>query len=206
MQAPSSPSSRSAHQTTQPVVQKIVASVSQILIADERIEYVAVQRRVLSFDPRPDAVVLTNRRFILYQPKLLGGVRFEDYIWRDLADARLEEGLLSATLWLRTQSGRILRVAHLPKPSARRLYAVAQQREQEVHEERRSREMEEKRAAAGGILFQSSNVPAAVAPSGPAFPMVDPVNALRQLKELADQGLIQPDEYAAKRAEILRRL
>ena len=184
------------------VVRQVYGKVRQILTTGEEILYIAVQKGVVNLSP--DCAVLTNRRFIVYRPKLLGGASFQDYIWRDLRDARLKEGMLRASLTLHTVRGTTLTIDELPKAQARKLYAFAQEMEEKVLEERRLRAMEEKRAAAGGIVMQGG-VPTAQAPSS-AVSQEDPVQVLMKLKEMLDAGLITAQEYGAKKEEILSRM
>jgi len=49
---------------------------------------------------KPDNVVLTNKRFILYHPGLLG-CKFDDFLWRDLISVKLNEGLMEPSWSLR---------------------------------------------------------------------------------------------------------
>jgi len=165
--------------------------------------YLAVQSMPLKpvANLTPDCVVLTNRRFIIYRPKLLGRADFEDYIWRELRDARLKEGITRATLTFQTVKGRTIAIEGLPKNEARRLYAIAQEQEEKVLEERRQREMEEKRAAAGGVYLHGAPVAAPALP-----PQEDPVQKLKQLKDMLDTGLISQEEYDSKKADILSRM
>jgi hypothetical protein len=70
--------------------------------------------------------------------------------------------------------------------------------EELVHEERRQRELEDKRAAAGGVFLQGAGgVPAA---------KEDPMQVLTKLKSLLDAGLITQAEYDKKKAEVLERM
>lgn len=184
------------------VVQQVFTKVTQILTREEEILYIAVQNKPV-VNIAPDCVVLTNRRFIIYRPRMLGRVTFEDYIWRDLRDAQLKEGVMGATLALHTVKGKRISLDYLPKAQARRLYAVAQEMEEKVREERRVRHMEEQRAAAGGVVIHGG-VPQA---QGAGFGAQDgPVQKLKQLKEMTDAGLITEAEYEAKKAEILSRM
>ena len=183
-------------------MQQVFKRVSQILTREEEILYIAVQKKPI-VNIAPDCVVLTNRRFILYKPKLLGGASFVDYIWRDLHDAQLKEGIMGAVLTMLTVKGRRITVDYLPKAQARRLYAFAQEMEERVREERRKRAMEEQRAAAGGITIQGG--PPTISTQAPAAPE-DPVQKLKQLKEMMDASLITEAEYEAKKAEILSRM
>lgn len=181
-------------------VQKVFANVRQILTGGEEILYIAVQKPLMSLSP--DSVVLTNKRFIVYRPTLLGGANFQDYIWRDLHDARLSEGMINSTVTLHTVKGQILTLGDLPKAQARKLYSFAQEMEERVREERRTREMEEKRAAAGGIVLQGG-LPTAPAPA--SVPQEDPMQKLKKLKDMMDAGLITAQEYEAKKVDILSR-
>jgi PH (Pleckstrin Homology) domain-containing protein/putative oligomerization/nucleic acid binding protein len=184
------------------VVQSVFERVQQILTSGEKISYIAVQKRPL-LNIAPDCVVLTNRRFIVYRPKLLGRVSFEDYSWRDLQDARLQENILGSTLAMGTTSGHSVSVDHLPKAQARRLYAFSQEMEERVREERRARELEDKRAGAGGVVVSAMPASAAL-PQGLATS--DPVQRLKALKEMYEAGLITAGEYESKRAEIISKM
>ncbi|MBN1956050.1 MAG: PH domain-containing protein [Anaerolineae bacterium] len=186
------------------IVERVYGRVQQILTSGEEISYIAVQKKTLDMigNLSPDCVVLTNKRFIIYRPKLLGRVDFEDYIWRDLRDVRLKEGIIGATLSFQTVKGRTILVESLPKAQARRIYSVAQEMEEAMLEERRAREMEEKRAAAGGIVLQTG-MP--VANPAPAV-QDDPVEKLKKLKAMQEAGLITEAEYEGKKAEILAQM
>lgn len=200
---PSNPLQKLLNEEQDPnVVQQVYSKVRQILTRDEEVLYIAVQKALISLSP--DCAILTNKRFIIYRPTLLGGASFQDYIWRDLHDARLSEGMIRSTFTLQTVKGQILSLGDLPKTQARKLYAFAQEMEEAVREERRMREMEEKRAAAGGIVFQGGLPPTQAAPT--PVPQEDPVQKLKKLKEMMDAGLITAQEYEAKKADILSRM
>ncbi len=181
-------------------VEKVYSRVKQLLTAGETVLYIAIQKP-MTVDLSPDVVVLTNRRFMFYKPSMLGRAEFTDYIWRDLSRAALQEHMMRSTLTLTARDGIQIDVPNLPKEQARRLYAISQEMEENVREELRMREMEEKRASAGGIVLQSGT------PSGStAAPAEDPLQSLSKLKQLAEAGLITNDEFEAKKKEILDRL
>jgi hypothetical protein len=182
-------------------VAKAYRKVQQILTSGEKVLYIAIQKP-LTVDLAPDVVILTNRRFIDYRPNMLGRATFKDYIWRDLREAVLTEHVMRATLTMHARDGEELRIENLVKSQARRLYAIAQEMEENVREELRLRQMEEKRAEAGGIVLQHTG-----AQSGStAAPPEEPLQALGKLKQLMDAGLITSAEYETKKAEILSRL
>lgn len=182
------------------IVERVHAKVSEILTSDEEVKYIAVQKKLV-INMSPDCVVLTNKRFIIYKPKMLGGVEFEDYVWRDLRDAHVKEGMRSATLTMKTTSGHSISMDDLPKSQARKLYTLAQSMEEKVLEERRQRELEEKRAASGSITMQTSVPVPPLTPS--SSQKEDPLEKLKKLKSMLDAGLITEDEYNAKKTEIL---
>ena len=205
--SPRDPISRFLSEQQDPAVAgQVFEKVSQILTAGEEIAYIAVEKPLVSLTP--DSVVLTNKRFIIYRPKLLGRVEFEDHIWRDLKEAQLKEGVINSTFSITKTNGEHLVIEHLPKAQARKVYGYAQQMEEYVREERRTRDMEEKRAAAGGVniggLGQVSGMASPAPQAAPAAE--DPVAKLSKLKQMLDNGLITQQEYDAKKSDILSRL
>ncbi len=184
-------------------VAKIYEKLSQLLTRGEEPLYIAVQKP-MTLDLTPEILVLTNRRFMHYKPDLFGRAKFTDYIWRDMRAVDLEENVWRATLSIHAVNGETIRVDNLVKEQARRLYAIAQQMEENVREELRLRQMEEKRAEAGGVFLPGSSMGAFT--TSTAAPTDEPVQALSKLKQLMEAGLVTPDEYETKKKEILARL
>jgi Bacterial PH domain/Short C-terminal domain len=204
-QRPANPISRFLSDEQDPATtEQVFNRVSQLLTQGEEIAYIAVQKPIVALTP--DSVVLTNKRFILYRPKLLGRVDFHDHIWRDLRDAKLDEGILMSNFSITNMAGEVLTMDSLPKVQARKVYAYAQQMEEFVHEERRIRDMEEKRAAAGGISIAGMGGMSAPAAQTAPPPKEDPVQVLGKLKQLLDAGLITQQEYDTKKNDILSRM
>ena len=175
-------------------VQKVAAEAAKILTPNETLLYVAVQN-LAALTVTPDAVVATSNRLILFRPALLGRVSFEDVQWQDVRNARINQGVLSTALAVETMDGRTLLMNDLDKEQAKRLYAVAQQMEQEWREKRRVRDMEESRARAGGVVIGG--------PSSSSAAPEDPVARLAKAKQMLDQGLISETEYDTLKARIL---
>jgi len=183
------------------VVNQVLDETKQILTSGENIIYIAVQKKPIA-NFSPDSIVLTDKRFIIWKPKLFGMKKnFSDYIWRDLKDAHLSEEIMGSTLTLHTISGSKFSVDYLPKQQARKLYSTAQEMEMKVREERRIRDLEDKRAAAGGVFMQST-------PQQPAQEVEssDPMKSLVTLKEMFESGLITEAEFNTKKSEILSRM
>lgn len=180
-------------------VQQVFGKVKQILTTGEEILYIAVQKPLMNLSP--DSVILTNKRFIVYRPGLFGQVNFEDYIWRFLHDAKLSEGMITSTLSFQTPKG-FLSIGNLPKAQARKLYSFSQEMEEKSLEERRTRQMEEMRAGAGGVVIQGG-IPTQTYQTPPPPQQEDPMQKLKKLKDMLDAELITQEEYDAKKTSIL---
>lgn len=178
-------------------VQAMAAEVSKILTPNEELLYIAMQNAT-ALALRKDAAVATSNRIIFYDAQLLGRANFIDFHWQDVAEVKMQQGMLSSGLQVEVIDGRQAGVGNLDKDQARRLYGICHQMEQEWREKRRIREMEEARARAGGIY-----VPPPSAPSPTATAAEDPVEKLARAKAMLDQGLISETEYDTLKAKIL---
>lgn len=183
-------------------VEKLLTKVKDLLTKDERIEYIAVQKKPL-VNLSPDCVALTNRRIIFCRPKTLGlSMEFQDYQWKDIVDCHIKEEVLGAIFSIKTTKGSINFMDHLPKAQARQLYRYGQEREEEMREYRRQQALEHARASSGGVVVNNG-----IGTEKPMTPSPeDPVVSLKKLKDLLDNQLIDAREYDAKKVEILSRM
>ncbi|MDA1054861.1 MAG: PH domain-containing protein [Planctomycetota bacterium] len=184
------------------VVTKVYTRVCEILTSAESIEYIAVQAKPIQI--APDCVVCTNRRLIIFCQKMLGQMVFHDYRWLDLHDAHISEGIMYAEISVVSLQGSKISIGYLPKSQARRIYRIAQEREEEMIELRRQRSMEESRAGASNVVV-TAPAPQQVMPMNAEQPKTqdDPVAKLTKLKQMLDAGLIEQEEYAAAKAKVL---
>lgn len=185
------------------IIEANVPKILQFLTSQEELLYIAVQKKPVA-NIAPDCVALTSRRIIFFTIKLFGQVSFNDHLWRNVANATVKEGILGSTFSATVTSGQYMSVDYLPKAQARMLYRYSQEMEEHAVEERRTREMEEARAAAGGVVIQNALVPPTSA--GAASAADDPLASLQKLKSMLDAGLISPEEFGAKKTEILSRM
>jgi hypothetical protein len=170
-----------------------MSKIEEILTSDESVLFSLNQMSIAGL--KPDTVVLTNKRFILYHPGLLG-CKFDDFLWRDLINVKLNEGIMGAKLIFEANSQKIT-VDKLPKSEARKAYSMAQEKEQEASEIRRQRQMQEYSAKAGNIVVGN------VGTGTPLTTADDPMAKLTKLKNVFDAGLITQEEYNNKKSEIL---
>lgn len=108
-------------------IDKITTKLSNLLMSNEEVGYIAVQKKpaVTIF---PDSIVVTNKRIILCKPKNLGlSMEFVDYDWDDIAASFVKEGILGADFTFTTKSELTHTVDYLPKNQARKLYTYAKE-------------------------------------------------------------------------------
>ena len=108
-------------------IEKITAKLENLLMSNEEVGYIAVQKKpaVTIF---PDSIVVTNKRIILCKPKNLGlSMEFVDYDWDDIAGSFVKEGILGADFTFTTNSDLTQTVDYLPKNQARKLYTYAKE-------------------------------------------------------------------------------
>jgi hypothetical protein len=108
-------------------IEKITAKLNNLLMSNEEVGYIAVQKKpaVTIF---PDSIVVTNKRIILCKPKNLGlSMEFIDYDWDDISGSFVKEGILGADFTFSTKSDLTHTVDYLPKNQARKLYTYAKE-------------------------------------------------------------------------------
>jgi len=108
-------------------IEKITTKLENLLMSNEEVGYIAVQKKpaVTIF---PDSIVVTNKRIILCKPKNLGlSMEFVDYDWDDIAASFVKEGILGADFTFTTKSDLTHTIDYLPKNQARKLYTFAKE-------------------------------------------------------------------------------
>ncbi len=189
------------------VVNGIKTAIQSILTPGEEIRYMAVQKKPVAL--KQDAVVATTKRLIFYRPKMLGRFDFQDYLWRDLADAHMVQGLIGSTFSAQHVSGEKISMDYLSKEGTTAIYRIAQEMEEQAFHLRRQMHIEEKAAGAANI---SVNAPAQQAAPQPAPAPAstggqdDLVARLGKLKAMFENDLITQEDFDRRKAEILAEL
>ncbi len=186
------------------VIEKVLPKVQDYCTSSEEIQYIAVQKKTIGVNFSPDCIALTNKRIILIRPKSFGlSLDFKDFSWMNVADVHMKEGVFSATITIKTTTGATDSMEDIPKAQARKLYRYAQEMEETKKEERRQRELEDKRASAGGGITINTPIQQPVAA---AAPVEDPMEKLTKLKSMLDMGILTQAEFEAKKADILSKM
>jgi len=108
-------------------IEKITSKLENLLMSNEEVGYIAVQKKP-AITVLPDSIVVTNKRIILCKPKNLGlSMEFMDYDWDDIAGTFVKEGFLGADFSFSTKTDLTHTVEYLPKNQARKLYTYAKE-------------------------------------------------------------------------------
>ncbi len=195
---------------TDPRIAKAVEDFNAILVPGERIEVMAVQRRLFALTHRRIVLAATTGRFIAMRRGLFGGYQIIDVRWQDLKDVHLKAGIFGANLTIHAMPSQDLAVQEggpggmllfqgLGKLQAEQVYRACQANAQAWREKRRQRDLEEMRARAGGVQIGTSGA-AATTPGAPADEMVE---RLERARGMLEKGLISDAEYEAIKAKVL---
>lgn len=108
-------------------IEKITSKLENLLMTNEEVGYIAVQKKP-AITVFPDSIVVTNKRIILCKPKNLGlSMEFMDYDWDDIAGTFVKEGFLGSDFTFSTKTELTHTVDYLPKNQARKLYTYAKE-------------------------------------------------------------------------------
>ena len=202
-------------------IEKITAKLENLLMSNEEVGYIAVQKKpaVTIF---PDSIVVTNKRIILCKPKNLGlSMEFIDYDWDDIAGSFVKEGILGADFTFTTNSDLTQTVDYLPKNQARKLYTYAKEQldllknpkvatpvVEEVVEEIQAEEVTHfaELMPTPNDVIRDTEVEAPISEEkGLSHLTQDELFAkLQNYKKLLDNGLILQGEYDRLKSEILK--
>ncbi|MDZ4370391.1 MAG: SHOCT domain-containing protein [Phenylobacterium sp.] len=185
---------------------KAQAMLDSVLMPGETTSARALQHRVFALFRRRLLVAITGSRILLIRRGLLGGFQMTDMQWKDLKDVRLDQNVLdrlcgSNLVFESLEPGQpAIAVDGAPSAAASAMYAKGQYEEQAWEEKRRVRDLEETRAASGGVTIGAGD--GAGSGSGAADRMVDEI---RKAKDLLDAGAISDAEFQEMKAKILGR-
>lgn len=108
-------------------IEKITSKLENLIMSNEEIGYIAVQKKP-ALTILPDSIVVTNKRIIICKPKNLGlSMDFIDYDWDNVEAAFVKEGILGADFTFTTKTDLSQTIDYLPKNQARKLYTYAKE-------------------------------------------------------------------------------
>lgn len=188
-------------------IPKVEKKLADTLMESEEVLVQALQLRPFALFARRKLIAITNSRMITISRGTFGGFTMKDFQWKDLVDAKITENVLpdicGSNLWFDVKKDALF-IFGVPSEAASAIYSKAQAEEHAWEEKRRIRDLEEKRAMAGGVVVHSGNNGA----SNESQPqsLNNPTNAADEIakaKNLLDSGAISDAEFQEIKSKIL---
>lgn len=108
-------------------VEKITSKLNDILMKNEEIGYIGVQKKP-AINVFPDSIVLTNKRIIFCKPKNLGlSMDFIDYGWNIVTATFVKENILGSEFSFTTTTDITVSIDYIPKTQARKINLFAKE-------------------------------------------------------------------------------
>ena len=212
-------------------IEKITSKLNDLLMKNEEIEYIAVQKKP-AITVFPDSIVVTNKRIIICQPKNMGlSMNFTDFTWDEIEGTFMKENILGSEFSFSTKTQIQVSIDYIPKIQARKISTFAKEQldllknplvNQVVSDEEKVQipeyvEEEIEEFETEEVVNYAEIMPAV---SNYAEPILEKTTAttekltselsqdelfakLQNYKKLLDNGLILQGEYDAFKKEIL---
>ena len=166
----------------------------------------AIEKRPAALMTRRSVLGITSSRIILIRRGYFGGFTMEDNQWKDLVDVQIAELALEEICGTKLEFNFINQSnnfsSHIGSDVARVIYKKAQSEEQAWEEKRRVREMEERRASAGGIFISGQAGSESASTESPDN-KGSVLEQIQKAKGMLDDGAISDAEFNEIKAKIL---
>ena len=108
-------------------IEKITSKLNDLLMKNEEIGYIAVQKKP-AITVFPDSIVLTNKRIIICQPKNMGlSMNFTDFTWDEIENTFMKENILGSEFSFSTKTQIQVSIDYIPKIQARKISTFAKE-------------------------------------------------------------------------------
>jgi hypothetical protein len=102
-------------------IEKITSKLNDLLMKNEEIGYIAVQKKP-AITVFPDSIVVTNKRIIICQPKNMGlSMNFTDFTWDEIEGTFMKENILGSEFSFSTKTQMQVSIDYIPKIQARKI-------------------------------------------------------------------------------------
>lgn len=179
-------------------IEKITSKLSDLLMKNEEIGYIAVQKKP-AITVFPDSIVMTNKRIIICKPKNLGlSMEFIDFTWDEIEGTFVKENILGSEFSFTTKTEMQVSIDYIPKIQARKIFTFAKEqldilKSPIIAEISNPHENEVYTEVLEEVEIQEEN----------QLSKEDLFEKLQNYKKLLDNDLISQVEYDAYKKEIL---
>lgn len=196
-------------------IEKVMSKLNDLLMKNEEIGYIAVQKKP-AITVLPDSIVVTNKRIIICQPKNLGlSMNFTDYSWDEVESAYVKEGILGSDFSFVTKTDISVTIEYIPKVQARKMYAYAKEQidllkgSSVTNINTTVEEVDAEEVSSFAEIMPAQTTPFSEFSASDADQPLNELSSdelfekLQNYKKLLDNGLILQGEYDALKKEIL---
>ncbi|WP_281637087.1 PH domain-containing protein [Flavobacterium marginilacus] len=108
-------------------IEKITSKLNDLLMKNEEVGYIAVQKKP-AITVFPDSIVVTNKRIIICQPKNMGlSMNFTDFTWDEIEGTFMKENILGSEFSFSTKTQVQVSIDYIPKIQARKIATFAKE-------------------------------------------------------------------------------
>ncbi len=108
-------------------IEKITSKLNDLLMKNEEIGYIAVQKKP-AITVFPDSIVMTNKRIVICKPKNLGlSMDFIDFTWDEIEGTFVKENILGSEFSFSTKTELHVSIDYIPKIQARKIFTYAKE-------------------------------------------------------------------------------
>ena len=108
-------------------IEKITSKLNDLLMKNEEIGYIAVQKKP-AITVFPDSIVVTNKRISICQPKNMGlSMNFTDFTWDEVEGTFMKENILGSEFSFSTKTQIQVSIDYIPKIQARKISTYAKE-------------------------------------------------------------------------------
>ncbi len=190
--------------------EKLPKAVEKALEPGERVLFTVKKKVSLE---KPKWVIVTDRRIIYVDEKILGRYEIKAIPYQKLKEIRIELGIVSSEFLIKGEENIRLRLGWMNKEQARKTINAIKDALNAIAVEPVGIEIDKGLTHETWVLKKPEELVTRVAPAGqtithePAFEeKEDPVEKLKKLKELYDMGVISQEEYEEKRKKLLEQI
>jgi len=189
---------------------EIPKEVEENLYPGEQILYSL--KKKLSLEARPKYLIVTDRRVIYLDLKILGRYDFIDIPYEKLEQVSFHKGPVASEFVLKSEEGRIINLTWMEREEAKSALKAIQDSLNAIAVEPVS--IQKKKGLLGEDLLLKKP-PELVSRTLPMTRVIEerkvkaeegPAEKLKKLKELYDAGVINEQEYEEKRKKLLEQL
>lgn len=108
-------------------IEKITSKLNDLLMKNEEVGYIAVQKKP-AITVFPDSIVVTNKRIVICEPKNMGlSMNFTDYTWDEIEATFMKENILGSEFSFSTKTQIQVTIDYIPKIQARKIATYAKE-------------------------------------------------------------------------------